>query len=445
MTNRNWIIGFLLCLTLLFQGCKDDEITAQDSFEGELAWTRAMGGSGEDIFRKAIPTNDGGMALFGYTNSIDGDITDKTSEERDYWLVKMDAEGAVQWNKTYGGSGDDIGRDLVQTKDGGFALVGYGQSSDGDGSNNEGQHDNWIIKTNSVGDIEWERSFGFAGHDHAYGVVEMEDGGFGMAGFLDIDASEGKGADGLKRSKHGVGEFWVHRLNSDGSLRWRRFFGGTNNDRVHALLKAADGGLVLVGFTESNDFDITDTHGEYEIWVVKVGANGNMVWQETYGGSGIDIAYAAANTSDNAYLIGGSTVSTDGDISMNHGNADAWLIKINDSGQLLWEQTYGGVEFEAIHGISPSKNGGFWLAGSSRSTDLQGTNPQGENDFWAAKIDEQGTLTWQTMLGGSQIDFAYDVLETANGNVTLVGSTDSQDGAVKNPKGGIDAWAVQLK
>ncbi|MBX2845741.1 MAG: hypothetical protein KTR13_05950 [Saprospiraceae bacterium] len=450
-----FVLPLFFLLLFVVGSCSDDDFIELDTaFDGAIEWSTVFGGSNEDVARKVIATNDGGLAIFGFTSSIDGDIVGKTLQERDYLLIKTDALGNVEWTKTYGGSGDDRGRDIIQTEDGGFAIVGYSMSADGDGSNNEGFHDNWILKLTSTGAIEWERSFGFSGHDHAYGLVQMDDGGYAMGGFLDVTASGGEGATPLINGNtpdiqhngglHGVGEYWVHRLAADGSLMWRKFFGGTNNDRIHSILKANDGGLVLIGFTESDDFDITSTNGEYEFWVIKVDGAGNMLWQKTFGGSAIDISYAAANGPNNTYVIAGSTQSTDKDVSSNAGVTDAWVIKIDDSGTLLWEASFGGSQFDVAHGITPAEGGGYWIAGNSRSADGHLTTNQGENDFLVYKLSENGSLEHQLTLGGSGLDFAYDILETTPNNLVVVGSSESDDKDLATNKGGADIWMVGI-
>ncbi len=168
---RSILLAFVL---LGFSGCSLDggnrfiPIPEEKSeFLGEVEWVKNYGGSGEDTAQAIISTLDKGYAVLGYTNSIDGDILDKDTNVNDYWLLKLDAEGNLQWNRTYGGSKDDKGQSIAQTNDGGYVLTGYAMSEDGDGSNNEGFHDNWILKLDSSGNIEWEQSFGFSGHDHS--------------------------------------------------------------------------------------------------------------------------------------------------------------------------------------------------------------------------------------------------------------------------------------
>ena len=284
----------ILLLLAFFSCSKDTGHTAaeelpQPNFLGEIDWVKGFGGSGEDTAKSIIRTSDGGYAVFGYSNSTDGDIVDKTMPVVDYWLLKLGEQGNLQWSKTYGGSGEDKGQKVIQTSDGGYALTGYAQSADGDGSNNEGFHDNWIVRLDAQGNILWERSFGFSGHDHSYDIIQTEDGGLFFTGFLDITAARedgftGKGA-GLTR--HGVGEFWGTKIDSNGDVEWRSYFGGTNNDRSYGVVNANDGGFVMAGFSESDDYDIKNNRGSYDFWVVKIDSEGEnglgkCIWGQWY-------------------------------------------------------------------------------------------------------------------------------------------------------------------
>ena len=154
--------------------------------------------------------------------------------EFDFWFLKLSQEGEILLNKTYGGNGDDRGQSIVEISGGGYLLVGYSKSSDGDASKNQGFHDNWIIRIDSDGTILWEQSIGFSGHDHANSIIETKDGGFFITGFLDVSASNGNGNYGKGiNNNHGVGEFWGHKLNSEGKIIWSRYFGGTNLSLIH--------------------------------------------------------------------------------------------------------------------------------------------------------------------------------------------------------------------
>ncbi len=434
-----------------FASCTSDDSEPNPieevTFLGEMDWVKSFGGTGEDTAQAVIQTSDGGFAVLGYSSSTDGDIVGKTTEVNDYWLLKLDAEGNLLWNKTYGGTKDDRGQSVVQTSDGGYAIVGYAMSDDGDGSNNEGFHDNWILRLDANGNILWEKSFGFSGHDHSYDVTQTSDGGLFFAGFLDVTSSGGEGntGKGSYLMRHGVGEFWGTKLDIDGNLVWRRYFGGTNNDRSFGVLEANDGGLLMAGASESNDFDVSNSKGSYDFWVVKVSSTGTLLWESSFGGTGIDKSYDIVKTNDNAYVITGNTFSTDTDISRNNGESDVWLIKIDDNGNLVWEKTFGGTAFDAARGLSTTADGGFVIAGNSKSVDGDLQENKGENDLWIIKTDSAGNLTYQSTFGGSGLDYGFDALETEDGSLIIVGETASEDFPGLQLKGMTDLVVIKIK
>ena len=443
---------FLFFIVVLFFSCeKEDDNSgvpaSETAFLGEVDWIKTFGGSGEETAQAIISTTDGGYAVLGFTNSTDGDVQNKANPVNDYWLLKFDAQGGLQWNKTYGGSKDDRGQSLAQTIDGGYALTGYAMSDDGDGSLNNGFHDNWVLKVDGQGELVWEKSFGFSGHDHSYDIITTEDQGFFFTGFLDITSARADGNTEKNGSltRHGVGEFWGTKIDENGELQWRGYFGGTNNDRSHAVVQAEDGGFVMAGFTESEDFDISNAQGSYDFWIVKVDGNGNLLWERSFGGSGIEISYDIAKTLDGSYVITGNTFSADGDVSKSNGESDFWLVKVNDTGSIVWEQTYGGSGFDAAQAVIASKDEGYFMVGNSKSSDKDTNVNYGENDIWIIKTDEAGNLVWQKSFGGSGLDFAFDIVENSDGSIILVGETSSDDFQDTVSKGKSDVVMIKVK
>ncbi|WP_297796781.1 hypothetical protein [uncultured Eudoraea sp.] len=444
---------FLLLVVLFLFSCSDDDSEIQDNgydqaeFLGEIDWVKSFGGTDEETAQSVIRTSDGGYAILGYSKSTDGDLSGKTTEVNDYWLVKLDAEGNLVWSETYGGSKDDRGQSIIQTSDGGYAVTGYAMSDDGDGSSNQGFHDNWILKLDELGAIEWEKSFGFSGHDHSYDLLQTADGGFFFAGFLDITAAidDGTYYKGNSLTRHGVGEFWGTKIDASGNLEWRSYYGGTNNDRAHAVIEADDGSYVMAGFSESDDYDISNTKGSYDFWVIKLSNTGELLWERSFGGSGIEIAYDISKTDDGGYVVTGNTFSTDKDVSMNHGESDVWLIKIDDDGNLLWEKTYGGERFDAAQGVSTTYNGGFIITGNSKSIEGDTEENMGENDIWLIKTDPQGNMVWQGTFGGSGIDYGFDAVENLDKSIILVGESSSNDFPNLLNKGLSDIVVIKIK
>jgi hypothetical protein len=444
-------IFFLFLACFIFSCAKEEAEIAFDSltteFKGELDFIKNFGGSGNESAQAIVKTTDGGFAILGYTGSINGDISTKAEEENDYWLLKFDENSNLQWNKTYGGSKDDIGQSLAQTSDGGFILTGYSMSSDGDASKNEGFHDNWILKLDAQGNLEWESSYGFSGHDHSYDILEASQGGYFFTGFLDITSAraDGNTEKGNSLTSHGVGEFWGTKIDEEGSVQWRGYFGGTNNDRAHGVVQTNDGGFVMAGFTESDDFDISNTNGSYDFWVVKVDAFGNLIWEQSFGGEGIEVSYDIAKTADNGFVVVGNTFSTNGDILLNHGESDMWMIKLDEEGNLIWEQTYGGSQFDLAQAVVQSKDGGFLITGNTKSDDKDSSLNNGENDIWVVKTNAFGDLVWEKSFGGSGLDFGLDLLENIDGSILIVGESSSTDFASISTKGNADLILLKIK
>ena len=448
---------FLFFSVVTLFSCTSDKTTAENyDFKGELVWNKSFGGSQEDKANSIVLTPDGGMLVLGFTNSNDGDVV-KSHNQIDLWLTKYDTNGNLLWSKTIGGSMDDFGTSIIASNDGNYIIAGYSGSSDGDVPSNLGMHDFYISKITGNGEILWSKNYGFLSHDHAHKVIQTTDGGYFIAGYADyagIDGSGGSGNNGgghgmgkvASVSKHGVGEYFGIKLDTNGNFKWYRYFGGTNNDRINDVVEANDGGLILVGYSESSNFDVTDNKGSYDYWVIKLHDDGELHWKKNYGGSDIDQAFSIAKTGNNSYLIAGRSNSIDGDITNPHGNFDAWIINIDDEGKLLWQKSFGGSDYDSANSIKKISNGNFVVVGNSRSTNESIIN-KGQNDFWAFEIDKNPNTSfiWQKNFGGSNIDIANDFVETKNKELIIIGDSQSSDNEVTSNKGDTDLFMVKMK
>lgn len=440
-------VRLIICSLVAFFvfGCSKSENKHTAPTEPTIDFITTFGGSKNDLAKAVVKINDGGYAILGHTQSKDGDVNGKNNESFDYWLLKFDQHNTLQWQKTYGGSGDDRGNGLIQTNDGGFALIGYSQSNDGDVSENYGANDLWVLKTDSNGTVLWQKSFGFLGADIGLSIIQTNDSGFLLVGVLDVTASEGQGNSKSAAKQHAGGDYWAIKLNASGEKEWSRYYGGTFTDTPYDVIQTEDNGYLIVGSSDSDDVDITNNKGTYDFWVVKISESGTLLWEKSFGGTQIDEAYGVTPSNDGNYIIVGDTRSNNIDVTLNNGAADLWMIKISPSGELIWEHSFGGSNFDVGRSVSKTTDGGFLISGSSRSTDGDTSNNNGQNDAWVIKINSNGHLQWQKSIGGSQIDFAYDTVELNNGNIIVVGESSSSDLDINKNKGFTDLLLFGIK
>ena len=433
-------------VALFFINCSEDnDNSIPNGQEKEIDFITTLGGSKNESAQAVVNTTDGGYAILGHAQSMDGDVLNKSNESYDYWLLKFDATNQLQWQKTYGGSDDDRGVDLIQTSDNGYAVIGKSKSNDLEVSENAGFDDFWVSKLDSSGTIIWEYSFGFAGSDTPYSIIQINDDGYLLSGVLDVSASNGQGDRNSILSRHAGGDYWVIKLNASGVKQWSNYYGGSFTDTAYDAIQTEDDGYIIIGSSDSDDVDITNNLGSYDFWILKISATGTLVWEKSFGGSEIDEAHAISQATDGNYLIVGDTRSNDLEISQNNGAADLWIVKITPEGTLLWEKTLGGSSFDVGRSISKTQDNGFLVSGSSRSSDGNLTSNKGQNDAWVVKINSSGHLEWQKTIGGSEVDFFYDAVELNDQTIIAVGDSNSSNEDIYENNGFSDLLILKLK
>ena len=435
----------ILIFTFFF-GCVKSELSIENK-NYELNYIKSFGGSNDDEANDIINTSDGGFMVIGSSTSSDGLIQNKMGLESDIILMKFDSDKSIEWVKNYGGSRDDRGQSVVEVSGIGYALLGYSMSNDGDASNNEGFHDNWVILIDSKGDIIWEKSYGFSGHDHAYNIIKTKDGNLFFNGFLDVTASRGLGSTKKvgKSIKHGVGEFWCHKIDLDGNILWRKYFGGTNNDRSYDSVETSDGDFLIVGSSESNDIDISSPKGSYDIWVIKLSSNGDLLWERSYGGSKYETANSIIQSADKKIHILGSTLSNDKNISFQMGSSDFWLLTIDSDGNLLSEQTFGGSNFDKGKKIVIDSKDNLWLTGYSRSIDFDFSFNNGKNDAVLIQLSKNRILKEVFEIGAEGEDIANSLIHFNENEIIVAGYSDSKEDYFIENKGGKDIFLAFFK
>ena len=436
----------VLCLIVLFNCSKKEvfNITEITETTNEIDFIQTLGGSKNDALSSVKKTADGGYIVAGFTQSNDFDIDSKTNESFDFLVSKFSFDNTLEWQKTFGGSDDDRAADIVQTLDGGFAVLGYSKSSDINVSENAGAQDFWLLKISSLGSLLWEKTFGFSGTDFGTALLATKDGGFLITGVLDVSSSGGQGNAKSTAVNHSGGDYWVIKTDLTGNLEWSRFFGGSFTEIPQGIVETDDHNFIIAGSSDSDDFNISNNLGTYDFWIIKIAPTGSLIWEKSFGGSEIDEARAITTSSDGNFMVVGDTRSSDIDVSENKGAADVWIVKFSTEGSLIWEKTIGGTSFDTARAIYKTQDNGFLIAGSSRSLDNDFEN-NGQNDALILKIDSNGSLLWQKTIGGSQIDFLYGITELNNKAIIAVGESSSSDKDITENKGFTDALIIQMK
>jgi len=315
---------------------------------GNIEWDEVFGENGPDIANSIIRTKDGGYAVAGFIWTI-------YAGKQDIWIVKLDENGNKEWDKTFDKDKNDVAYSIIQTKDGGYAIAGS------TGLKLWGEVNCWVIKLDAKGNMEWDNDFGGTGWDEIFSIVQTKDGSFVTTGCV---WSKGTGR----------GDIYIAKLNKNGDLVWDKTFGGSEDDEAHSIIQTEDGGYVVTGFTVSEDT------GDRDIWVIKLDKDGNKVWDKTIGGASEDWANSIVQTEDEGYMVAGWTKS------IGAGKTDVWIVKLDKRGNLVWDKTFGGSENDEAHSIVQTEDGGYAITGWTKS---KGT---GNADVWVIKLDENGNL-----------------------------------------------------
>ena len=407
----------------------------------------------DDNLYSVIQTADGGYLLGGTSNSdLSGDKSEASQGESDYWVLKLDESGNIQWQNTIGGSSLDELYAVIQTTDGGYLLEGSSSSGiSGDKSEANQNSDYWVVKLNGSGNIMWQNTIGGNLDDNSYSVIQTMDGGYLLGGSSNSDIS----GDKTELSKGGQ-DYWVVKLDESGNILWQKTIGGDNEDYLESVIQTSDGGYLLGGVSDSDiSGDKTESSEQYsqDYWVVKLDESGNIMWQNTIGGNHEDYLQSVIQTSDGDYLLGGYSIS---DISgdkteASQGVEDYWVVKLDTSGNIIWDNTIGGNDVDYIYSIIESTDSNYLIAGYSGS-DVTGdkTEPcKGDNDYWMVKLDKSGSILWQKTIGGNDIEEPRSVIQTADGGYLIGGwSSSGISGDKTEENQGLqetrDYWVVKL-
>ncbi|MFH1052173.1 MAG: choice-of-anchor D domain-containing protein [bacterium] len=417
--------------------------TKQNNNADELiAWKKCYGGTNNDRAKSVIETRDGNYIVIGSTQSTDGDISGKNQNDSDFWIIKLNQDGKILWEKHLGGSLYDWAYSIIESNDGGYVAIGSTTSSDKDVSGHHGSSDFWIVKLKQTGEIEWQKCYGGSNWEDANSIIATGDGGYVVAGFTQSDNEDVVGNIGMK-------DFWILKLDQMGEIIWKKCLGGTNNDVANSIIETIDGDYAIAGYTQSNDGDVLGKQGNNpDFWVIKLNQSGDIIWQRSFGGSGDDRANSLIETSDGGYCVVGITFSTDGDIiGKNNTDGDSWIVKLSNQGKIDWQTTLGGTLEDYASSVNETMYSDFIVTGYTNSNDGDVFGNKGMKDLWVLMLDNTGHKKWQLCLGGSNEDYAESIRQTIDGCYIVTGSAWSNDIDVFDNHGtgtSPDFWVIKF-
>ncbi len=396
---KKLILVFSFCILQLFY------MKAQVGIQ----WANCYGGSINDMAFCVQQTTDGGYIIAGRTESNDGDVSGYNGGI-DCWIVKVDINGNIEWQKCLGGGGMDYATSIQQTTDQGYIVSGtYSSYIDNQWTNNA-----YVAKLDNSGAVEWEQLMEQCSDGRS--IVESSDGGFAFAGF-------------------NGNYIWVGKLDNLGNSIWDYYFYG--DAFPTCIQQTTDGGYIISGGGD-NGMNGSD------YLILKIDDSGTEEWYRYLGGADYDYAHSIQQTSDAGYIMAGRTQSNDGDVSGNHGSDDCWIVKVDNLGVIQWQKCFGGSLSEITYSIDQTIDEGYILAGMTKSNDGDVFGLHGGEDYWVYKLNNTGNLEWQECLGGSLDDRAYSICQTTDGNYIVAGSTRSNDGDVIGLHGIEDFWVAKL-
>ena len=338
-----------------------------------------IGGANED--RIAGMTFNGTLYMVGWTNSFGAGA-------EDIYVIKIDTVTNIQWTKVIGGANYDYAYAVCSTTNQEIVLTGA------TGSFGVGNADAFVLKLDENGNVIWTKSIGGNNSDYARAIKPTNDGGFILAGYTNSFGSGGY-------------DVLLVKINASGSIQWAKTVGGLSDEYAYSVIQTFDGGYITVGRTSSFGAGIND------VYVTRWDINGNLIWTKTIGGTQNELAYSVLQTTDNSFLIVGWTSS------FGSGSSDVYIIKINDSGNLIWTKTIGGANEEGASTIIQTSDGGYAIVGGTKSYGA------GDNDIYLIKLDLNANVQWIKTLGANGPDGGASVIQLNNEHYFVTGITSS--------------------
>lgn len=350
--------------------------------DGTVLFNTCYGGGFDEIGSSIVQTNNGRFLLLDSADSNDQFVTGvhgawSIAGLYDYWLIKLDSLNNVEWQHCYGTTEVDHGFIIKPSMDNGFILTGEIEGYDGDVTNFQGNIDIWVVKIDSLGNIQWQKPLGGYSFEQATCLLPTEDRGFLVGGTRGVMSGNITCSDAQK-------ELWIVKLDSLGNIEWDKCFGGSGSDQIKCLLPSSNNGFYAAGSSSSNDGDITSPIAMTDGWIFKADSLGDIIWDKSFGGTDWDEFSSMAFTSDHAIVCSGGTKSPE--FNFHGGNSDAYVVKMDTLGNLIWQSCYGGSNDDYSNSIVEASDSSLFFIGYSTSNDGDLNLNRGGEDMWVVKL-----------------------------------------------------------
>ena len=458
---------------IIVGGTQSEKTQSQDAYIikidslGNNIWERVYGGVEVDLFSSIASSSDGyGYMVVGHTSSYMLDNSRikqrgfigryiakllKKKQTNEVWLLSLDEYGDRNWHKTFGGKKDDVGRQIIATKDEGYIVMAETNSI------GNGKNDVWLINIDQNGKKLWDKTFGNKKDDYfiSASLSGSDDIVFNSRSIgkkkKSISFVVGYNKKGAKKYQYqldkdlniqtkyitiqnnhillagqkntefnGEGDAWIIALNNNGKQLWEESFGGRGTDGANNTLLVSDGGYLMVGYTDAYGY------GKNDVQIIKTDPYGSKEWSRVYGGKKDDYGWAVTESFDSGFVIAGET------FSFGRGQNDIYVIKLDSLGNKIWDNSFGGLAQEVGYAISKHDDGGYLIVGQTKSYG------KGSSDGIILKINSQGQKEWEKHYGGKGLDYFNSILKDDKNNYLITGSSRS------SAEGGSQAWIVNI-
>ncbi len=379
---------------------------------GNKIWDKTYGGYLIDEATCIVQTDDEGYIIGGYSWSDDGDL-EQNYGSADIWVIKIDKNGEIQWKKSKGGNSTDKIWSIARTNSNSYICTGYSWSKEGEIVIDNGGADYFTFEISDSGEVKWEKFYGGNAKDYSTTVIKCNSG-YAIGGWThstDINCN------------NGVADSWILLIDSLGAVQDTFSFGGSDIEVLQDIIYTSDNNILQVGGTKSNDIITTCANGDRDAFIIKSDLQGNILWSKTYGGEQYDFARRVIEM-DGGYLVAVYTFS-DNELIHSVGYGDILLLKLDkNSGDVIWSKNFGGSSDDKINEMMVTENG-ILICGRSHSEDHNISNNNGEADLWVFELDFEGNVIWSKTYGGSSWDEAFNLIQTPDKNIMVVGFSQS--------------------